>query len=289
MLMNQNNNSWALPAATLGVNLIGQGLNAWNTGKQNRESREFSEWMFWQQRKHNLADWHMQNAYNSPIQQMERLKEANLNPYLVYGSGSADAVSKTQPRSADAPRPNFEPVQFDPNGLAIQALTARKIQADIARTQADTDRINQESAKKRMENQVFEANLDSLKDSLFHKYNADQVAEINRLARETAFREETGGSIEAPDHVLRKIVRAGFSRVQVDLQNAISSGDLRRAELKLKEYSLRLIDQGLPPDSPWFWKAISDALQGESNVLNRFGDKMSEFKKSLGFDKFFNP
>lgn len=32
--------------------------------------------------------WDLQNAYNSPLQQMQRLKEAGLNPMLVYGSGN---------------------------------------------------------------------------------------------------------------------------------------------------------------------------------------------------------
>lgn len=32
--------------------------------------------------------WNAQNAYNTPAAQMKRLKEAGLNPMLVYGSGS---------------------------------------------------------------------------------------------------------------------------------------------------------------------------------------------------------
>lgn len=39
----------------------------------------------------NSAQWDMwnaQNAYNTPAAQMKRLKEAGLNPMLVYGSGS---------------------------------------------------------------------------------------------------------------------------------------------------------------------------------------------------------
>lgn len=36
--------------------------------------------------------WHQQNAYNSPEQQMARLKEAGLNPNLIYGSGVSGAT-----------------------------------------------------------------------------------------------------------------------------------------------------------------------------------------------------
>ena len=37
----------------------------------------------------NIAMWNMQNAYNSPVEQMKRLKEAGLNEHLVYQSGNA--------------------------------------------------------------------------------------------------------------------------------------------------------------------------------------------------------
>ena len=37
----------------------------------------------------NIALWNMQNAYNSPVEQMKRLKEAGLNENLVYQSGNA--------------------------------------------------------------------------------------------------------------------------------------------------------------------------------------------------------
>lgn len=36
----------------------------------------------------NERMWHLQNEYNSPVAQMQRLQEAGLNPNLVYGSGS---------------------------------------------------------------------------------------------------------------------------------------------------------------------------------------------------------
>lgn len=35
-----------------------------------------------------MTSWRLANDYNHPIQQMERLKAAGLNPNLVYGSGS---------------------------------------------------------------------------------------------------------------------------------------------------------------------------------------------------------
>lgn len=50
------------------------------------------------QRQWDLQMWKMQNEYNKPINVMARLKEAGLNPALMYGSGSAGmGISSSAP------------------------------------------------------------------------------------------------------------------------------------------------------------------------------------------------
>lgn len=51
--------------------------------------------------KRAVRFWKMQNAYNHPAQQMERLIEAGLNPALVYGQSASGATG--QAGSIDAP------------------------------------------------------------------------------------------------------------------------------------------------------------------------------------------
>lgn len=67
---------------------IGSGANAYAQGKMNRKTLKYNKWAMDKQRKWALEDWDRQNAYNSPAQQMQRLKEAGLNPHLIYGSGN---------------------------------------------------------------------------------------------------------------------------------------------------------------------------------------------------------
>lgn len=42
-----------------------------------------------------VAMWHMQNAYNSPAEQMKRFGAAGLNPHLIYGHGTPGNSSGT--------------------------------------------------------------------------------------------------------------------------------------------------------------------------------------------------
>lgn len=44
-----------------------------------------------------MQSWNLANNYNHPIQQMERLKAAGLNPLLVYGSGSVSGNTTSAP------------------------------------------------------------------------------------------------------------------------------------------------------------------------------------------------
>lgn len=49
------------------------------------------------QYQNDLKMWELNNAYNTPSAQMERYKEAGLNPYLIYGSGGSAGNSSSYP------------------------------------------------------------------------------------------------------------------------------------------------------------------------------------------------
>lgn len=83
----------------------------------NRASRKWNEKMYAQQRQDALTDAAMQNEWNSPKAQMARLKEAGLNPNLVYGNG-ATSQAAVSPRSASPGSYDPKAPQLDANGIA---------------------------------------------------------------------------------------------------------------------------------------------------------------------------
>lgn len=60
------------------------------TNQANRELAQYN----WEQQQEM---WNKNNAYNSPIMQMARLKQAGLNPNLVYGNGVTGNTSSSIP------------------------------------------------------------------------------------------------------------------------------------------------------------------------------------------------
>lgn len=99
-----------VPVIAAGATLGGAGINAASQGKINRKTRQWNEKMYTIQRQHAQDDWHLQNEYNSPRAQMARLKEAGLNPNLVYDNGAttiAPPVRSTEAKSWNPEAPNL--------------------------------------------------------------------------------------------------------------------------------------------------------------------------------------
>lgn len=101
-------------AAGMGMGLIGQWASGWINKDYNEEQAEKAE-----KRKRSLMEW--QAKYNSPVEQMKRLKEAGLNPAMLYGqSGATGTMSDVQ-----APQANVS-TNDGVSGMGIQLMMAQK-------------------------------------------------------------------------------------------------------------------------------------------------------------------
>lgn len=129
------------PLATAGVqagaNILSTGVNAFFQGTANRKQRKWNEKMYAQQRADALADWNMQNAYDSPAAQMQRLKDAKLNPNLVYGNGTTGITSSGNIRGVEAKAWSPNAPNIDMSWLAPLVMQ----QYDIELKQAQTDNV----------------------------------------------------------------------------------------------------------------------------------------------------
>lgn len=87
--------------------------------------------------------WNRANAYNDPKMQMERLKNAGLNPNMVYGNGSVVGNTSTSTPQYKAPQVDFK--TQTPNML--DKYRAREQEQSYVRTQE-------------FQQQLIEANMD---------------------------------------------------------------------------------------------------------------------------------
>jgi hypothetical protein len=71
------------------------GTNIFNTRAQKQaaiRNRQFAREMFRAEQSAADRAWNMTNEYNHPVQQMQRLREAGLNPHLIYGKGAQNTA-----------------------------------------------------------------------------------------------------------------------------------------------------------------------------------------------------
>lgn len=244
-----------------GGNLLGQAGNIMSQGSMNRKTRAWNEKMYGVQRQDALADWTMQNEYNSPQAQMQRYRDAGLNPNLIYGNGSAAGGSAGDVRSTnvaawhpDAPTVNMggitgslmayydiqmKEAQVDnlkvQNTVATQeallkAAQTLQISSGTERTQFDTQMA------KELRNNTIETAQAQLR-----RINADTEYSLDNNERQAA--SNAAGLAEAAERILTlRLGRAKTSDEQAEIRARITNlhrdAELKRLDIELKRLGI---------------------------------------------------
>jgi hypothetical protein len=85
-------------------------------------------------RAHDINMWDMTNAYNDPKAQMERLRNAGLNPNLVYG-GSSGQTAGTANSLPGAKSPDIKDINPSNQMMQYIGMKNTEAQTDNLRTQ----------------------------------------------------------------------------------------------------------------------------------------------------------
>lgn len=133
-------------AIQAGAQLTSQGINAYAAAKMSKKDRKFSEHMYERQYDDNLAMWNMQNEYNSPTSAMNRLKQAGLNPNLVYGA-TAPGNASSSPQSPSVM--NMGPAHVPKIDIGQAAGSVMSTYFDIQMKQAQIDNLKADNTIKK--------------------------------------------------------------------------------------------------------------------------------------------
>lgn len=212
------------PLVGTAIGVGGQLLNTMFQGISNRR-----------QNKRMVDFWKMNNEYNHPSAQMQRLREAGLNPALMYGQSAAGAAGN----SGSPPDPIPETTVDIGNPLAqYQNLKMFKLQSDNLRAQ-NTQILNDAALK--AVNAVksgAEANLTKGKLDVLERTANDLVLQAGH--KSALMLSQVGES-----HNRQLLQEKQLQKIAQDitigaekLSNEQKLGRLRDAELKLKKLNL---------------------------------------------------
>lgn len=271
---------------------FGNMMNTMNQNATNFANQAFSNRMYDKQRADALADRDFANHYNSPAEQMKRLKAAGLNVNLAYGS-LADAKAENTRSSSPGPTPNQAPqVDFSGIGNAISQFVG------ITKTMAETDRIREmidlyKTQQVSNMNNAFKAKADTeaiyqnikFKDQINPLHLEAMKANITNtdvrsfyMLREDARKELMNSANLTIAFQKVKNMIADQAKTEAQKDEIRKKIDLMTKDGTLKDLDINLKNLGIQPGDELWQRALAQLLdklftQGKvtiNNVLNPF-------------------
>ncbi|WNK13143.1 MAG: DNA pilot protein [Microvirus sp.] len=119
---------------------IAEGVyNGIQQGRANRQNQQ----NMMTQRQWALDDWNRQNDYNSPAKQMQRYKDAGLNPNLIYGQSNTTAPVRTSDTAKIQPVQSNVANSMVSGMLAMYDLNKTIAQTNLLKQQEETEKARQ--------------------------------------------------------------------------------------------------------------------------------------------------
>lgn len=269
-------------AAPAILSALGQSFSIGAQQNMNKKTREFAVEMYNRQRTDSLSDWAMQNEYNSPTKQMQRLQEAGLNPHLVYGNGSVVANSQAMPRSSSAPSWSPQAPQFRPEESLMAFTDAKLKSAQYDNLTMQQSIMAQEALGKALDNEkkAFDKGMrEQLRQlTVDMAYKAKEAAigrialmqsqenlNVDRNQRENEIHEKYTIPViksrlqQAAEQVLmtqtnRAATQEQIKKIQQEISNLEKSG-------KIKDFEIQLNKLGFTKSDPVWYRMGSKILE----------------------------
>jgi len=255
-----------LPAGALvaGASVLGAGINAFQTQGQNRRSREWADYMYEKQKLDNIEFWNMQNAYNSPTRQMARLKEAGLNPALLYGGSATGAAGQAgSVHTPDVKEPQFRVPEIGNAlqnvaqiyDLAIKQAQVNNLEADntvkmenamLLRAQGDRSRFDL-NFERGLQSTSAEARREDLR-----KRKADTQFQISENQRRDLM------NAKNMEEVMERIgqIKLNQAKTSEEIENVKATRANIRKDTQLKQQDLNLRENNIFPHDDIFWRVM---------------------------------
>jgi len=309
----------AAPLIAGGASVLGQGINAYSGAKMNKRAERFAIKSYNTQRADMLKDWNMQNEYNSPSAAMQRLRQANLNPNLIYGNGQAVEMA-AQPKTPDAPQtPNYRPLNVDLSGVGSAAMSYYDIkmkEAQVDNLRAQNTVITQDGLLKALDLIGKQTSNETAAFDLGLKRELKQVSvDAATTALENAIKQgryteaQTKSTLDSNERAAAlqgstlKAAAENVLNLRATRAKTYAEKDKIRQEIinlqkdqTLKEYEIMLNSKGIQKGDPLWQRAVANIVSRIRQPMQSYGQgvmsrteqpRMGTSLESLG-DQFKN-
>lgn len=262
-----------------GIGAGAQDRRAYNQQKKLQElqvkgAKELSEF----QKGQDLEMW-KNTSYPA---QMEMMKQAGLNPSLMYGQGGGGG---TTTGSGGGGMPSGGSATDGANsasarmGMGMQIAQMAMMKAQTEKTQAEADNLRGNTGKTGEETKLL-AWENAVKTAMgengknLEATAREKEAELRDLSATTDYAKlqaYMAGAIGEkentdPNSPLAKAIRAGLDQTTQTLENSKKTGDVLEAQKAIEGFKANLAKQGISPDSPWYVKILTTLLSEKLGI-----------------------
>lgn len=215
-----------------------------------RENNAFNERLMNKQDALNYEAWKRQNEYNTPSAQVQRLKEAGLNPYLMMSNGNQIGTASSQNSSSMASssgNPNMQ--AYDPSsgisngvnalgGAIANYINMKKAESEIAKMNIENKLLEQQIVSVTKDNESKSLmNDEILRGFKFDNYKKSAEYEnqlwSNRYQQET-FNSDVGIKRLQEQNLANQNVLQGLTALQMSLNNKQLQNEIDAFPKRLK-------------------------------------------------------
>lgn len=268
-----------IPAAALS-SLVGVGDSlsgfAMEQAINARNQKQYQK-QYQQQKADNIAFWQMQNEYNTPEKQMQRFRDAKLNPNLIYGQGNNGNAGNIQAPSASRPNAPYTPDK----GLAAAAQNALQYKMDSETRQLSNDNLRADNTIKLEQAQLVNAQTKAtLIGAGLKQYDLDFKSETRpnsleyqseklrglKTSTDISLQRNAREAASLASSVADAAQRMAESRQRVaqskdEQQRIRASTDLLLKDARVRQFEIELRQEGLSPNDPSWQNMVAKFLQ----------------------------
>lgn len=220
--------------------------------RQNKANKQMAEY----QNALNQKAWQEQQDYNTPAAQMQRLKDAGLNPNLIYSQGTTG--------NADS-QPSYVAPEQQYNNLVGQSIQSGLGQYYSALSQYQAMEMTDEQIRaQRLANERAELEMPYLQNGYYLKYHGlelkNQAQEIN-------------------NELLQQRYREVEERIQgIKIHNELSEKQMEILDQKLVEFNLRFRAMDDQHQASLFSTALQEIDYATKYDQYRFGMELQRIQ-----------
>lgn len=258
---------------------------------QSDLNQQAAEW----QNQTNIANWQMQNEYNTPANQMQRLIDAGLNPNLMYGNGSAATGNADNVQGASAGSTGLGHSAININtadaAVAMSNIVRNMQQGELMQSQIDMQRAQQRQADAQTASimaSTRRTDVGTMQDLFNYNFSKDtrdfaitkMLSETDKISSETKLNEVNYNNLVTQGQLLQeKLKLAPMQSVLLSKQIQKIAADIVNV---YKDVELKNIDT-------WFQKetftdrvetvsaVLADCLQRTANNKLQFDENQFKF------------